>query len=87
MYINIIIFSSVTCVKFHPTGSIIASCSNDNTIKLIDIRMNKLIQLYEDAHENPSKGVYGVTSISFGGRNGEYLISSGADSLIKVIFK
>ncbi len=47
--------------------------------------MNKLIQLYENAHENSNKGINGVTSISFGGKNGEYLLSSGADSLIKVI--
>jgi len=47
--------------------------------------VNKLIQLYENAHSNPTKGLDGVTSISFGGCNGEYLLSSGADSLIKVI--
>ncbi|ORY48357.1 POC1 centriolar protein-like protein A-like protein [Neocallimastix californiae] len=75
---------SINNVQFHSSGSIIASCSDDNTIKLIDIRMNKLIQLYENAHEHTRKKTKGVTSISFGGADNEYLSSSGVDGLIKI---
>jgi len=48
--------------------------------------MNKLIQLYENAHEHTRKKTKGVTSISFGGADNEYLSSSGVDGLIKVIY-
>lgn len=65
----------------------------DRSIKLFDIRTHKLIQHYGDAHgpssvqssiEGSPGFSGGVNSISFGGRNGEWLISTGMDGLVKV---
>jgi WD40 repeat protein len=84
-----LIIRMVTNVAVHPAGTIIASASSDRSIKLFDIRTHKLIQHYGDAHgpqsnsgENPMGG---VTSIAFGGLNGEWLISTGMDGVVKVI--
>jgi WD40 repeat protein len=81
--------SMVTNVAVHPAGTIIASASTDRSIKLFDIRTHKLIQHYGEAHgpisnstENPMGG---VNSIAFGGLNGEWLISTGMDGVVKVI--
>ncbi|KAI8898564.1 WD40-repeat-containing domain protein [Globomyces pollinis-pini] len=84
----------VTSVAFHPSGTTIATTSIDKSIKLFDIRTHKLIQHYGDAHGAPSTGSQtldgsqsfagGVNSVAFGGHNGEWLISTGMDGLIKV---
>ncbi|KAL5033564.1 hypothetical protein BDEG_21568 [Batrachochytrium dendrobatidis JEL423] len=82
----------VSSVAFHPSGSVIATASSDRSIKLFDIRTHKLIQHYGDAHSVPASGsegnaltvAGGVNSIAFGGQNGEWLISTGMDGLIKV---
>lgn len=77
----------VTSVAFHPSGTIIASASTDKSIKLFDIRTHKLIQHYGDAHacENDGGAAQGgVNSIGFGGRSGEWLVSTGMDGLVKV---
>ncbi|KAH6569124.1 hypothetical protein BASA61_009517 [Batrachochytrium salamandrivorans] len=82
----------VSSVAFHPSGTVIASASSDRSIKLFDIRTHKLIQHYSDAHGTPNSGhdsinqsvSGGVNSIAFGGLNGEWLISTGMDGLIKV---
>ncbi|KAL2911719.1 hypothetical protein HK105_208820 [Polyrhizophydium stewartii] len=83
----------VASVAFHPSGTFVASASTDRSIKLFDIRTHKLIQHYSDAHAAPAPGLEGtgassagggVNSIAFGGLNGEWLISSGMDGLIKV---
>ena len=83
----------VTSVAFHPSGTIVASASTDRSIKLFDIRTHKLIQHYSDAHGSPSAphvngetGIGGVNSISFGGKSGEWLISTGMDGVVKVMF-
>ena len=83
----------VTSVAFHPAGTIIASASTDRSIKLFDIRTHKLIQHYSDAHGSGAAshasgeaGAGGVNSISFGGPNGEWLISTGMDGVVKVCF-
>jgi centriolar protein POC1 len=84
----------VTSVGFHPHGTVIATASTDRTIKLFDIRMHKLIQHYGDAHaatplpgqhlEGKANSTGAVNSVSFGGLNGEWLISTGMDGLVKV---
>ena len=83
----------VTGVAFHPHGSIIATCSMDKSIKIFDIRTHKLIQHYGDAHGSTATGQHldgtfstsgGVNSVAFGGQNGEWLISTGMDGLVKV---
>ena len=39
-------FSFVNHVEFHPSGTCIASAGTDSTVKVWDIRMNKLLQHY-----------------------------------------
>jgi WD40 repeat protein len=84
----------VTSVAFHPHGTVIATASTDRTIKLFDIRTHKLIQHYGDAHgpapfagqhlDGTANSSGAVNSVSFGGPNGEWLISTGMDGLVKV---
>ncbi len=52
---------------FHPDGTCTASCSDDQTIKIWDLRKRKLIQHY-DAHGGP------VTDIAFSPVNRVYFI-------------
>lgn len=79
-----VIRSMITDVAFHPSGHLIASCSSDRSIKIWDIRTHKLLQHYGDAH-GQAEGVAGmVNSIAFGGRAGEWLVSTGGDGLVKV---
>jgi centriolar protein POC1 len=73
----------------------IASSSTDRSIKIFDIRTHKLIQHYGDAHgASPISGQHiegtistagGTNSVSFGGLNGEWLVSTGMDGLVKVL--
>ncbi|KAI8846378.1 WD40-repeat-containing domain protein, partial [Chytridium lagenaria] len=82
----------VTAVAFHPAGTIIASASTDRSIKLFDIRTHKLIQHYSNAHlmdsvagndgSWPSGGT--TNSIAFDKSNGDWLVSTGMDGLVKV---
>jgi len=49
MYVNIIdylFYRFVNDVEFHPSGTCIASAGTDSTVKVWDIRMNKLLQHY-----------------------------------------
>ena len=45
-YAVVICFSFVNHVEFHPSGTCIASAGTDSTVKVWDIRMNKLLQHY-----------------------------------------
>lgn len=80
----------MTSVAFHPSGTIVATGSMDRSIKLFDTRTHKLIQHYGDAHGSNtasldnSINVGGVNSVCFGGDNGEWLISTGMDGVVKV---
>jgi centriolar protein POC1 len=82
--------SMITSLAFHPAGTIIASASTDKSIKLFDVRTHKLIQHYGDAHGSGPSGLSGelaqggVTSIAFGGANGEWLLSTGMDGVVKI---
>jgi centriolar protein POC1 len=80
-------------VAFHPNGNILAASTTDQSIKLWDIRMHKLIQYYGDAHstkavkqDNSFKrtGSVAVNSVAFGGDHGEWLVSTGHDGYVKV---
>jgi centriolar protein POC1 len=75
----------ISSVDFHPSGHLIASACSDRSIKVWDVRTNKLLQNYPDAH-GKGEGLKGmVHSISFGGRVGEWLLSTGGDGLVKVL--
>jgi centriolar protein POC1 len=63
-------------VRFHPDGTCIAAGSADHSIKIWDIRSQRLIQHY-DAHNDS------VSEIAFH-PNGRYLISSSVDSTVKI---
>ena len=39
-------YSYVNHVEFHPSGTCIAAASTDSTVKVWDVRMNKLLQHY-----------------------------------------
>jgi centriolar protein POC1 len=67
---------AVNSVKFHPDGTCVASGSNDTSIKIWDIRSNRLIQHYDAADQ-------GVTSVAFH-PNGRYLLSSARDATVKI---
>ena len=63
-------------LRFHPDGTCIASASSDKTIKIWDIRSQRLIQHY-DAHTDA------VNSVAFH-PNGRFLVSASNDSTLKV---
>ena len=67
---------SVNCVRWSPLINYFASASNDNKIKLYDIRCYKSIQTI-NAHTNS------VTSIAFHPSK-KYLVSCSLDSTIKI---
>ena len=67
----------VNKVILSPDGTCLASCSNDFSIRIYDLRYSgKTLQKY-DTHQYP------VTSIDFHA-SGNYLISSGEDNTIKL---
>lgn len=63
-------------VTFHPSDICIAVALTDKTIKLYDLRSNKVLQLYR-CHENE------VNNVQFH-PSGNYLYSVSSDSLTKV---
>lgn len=67
----------VSCVDFHPDGTCIAAGSADNTVKIWDIRTNKMLQHYQ---------VHGgaVNSVKFH-PSGNFLITASDDSTLKVL--
>ncbi len=66
----------INTVKFHPDGTCVASGSADNSIKIWDIRSNRLLQHY-DAHTAQ------VNAVNFH-PSGKYLISSSNDATLKI---
>ncbi|XP_043563847.1 POC1 centriolar protein homolog A-like isoform X1 [Chiloscyllium plagiosum] len=67
----------VNYVDFHPNGTCIAAAGADSTVKLWDIRTNKLLQHYR-VHSAV------VNSLSFH-PNGNYLITASNDSTLKIL--
>ncbi|KAL7750804.1 hypothetical protein RI367_003761 [Sorochytrium milnesiophthora] len=82
----------VTSVAFHPSGNIIGASSSDRSIKLWDIRMHRLIQHYPEAHAGGAVQSLGdnaqalgtVNSVAFGGTQGDWMISTGNDGVVKI---
>jgi centriolar protein POC1 len=63
-------------VSFHPDGNCIAIGTTDNSIKIWDIRVNRLLQYYQ-AHSSP------VNSVAFHS-SGNYLLSGSSDNTLKI---
>lgn len=72
-----IYYRAVNSVTFHPDGTSLASASADQTIKVWDLRTNRLLQHYP-AH------TAAVTSFSFH-PSGDFLLSGAADNSLKVL--
>lgn len=70
--------SIVNAVAFHPDGTAIASASADQTIKVWDLRTQRLLQHYPAHTES-------VNCISFH-PSGGYLLSGSNDNTLKVSF-
>lgn len=63
-------------IAFHPTGTCLGAGTSDNKVKIYDIRMQKLQQLYS-SHEAP------VTKVSFHA-SGNYIVSSSQDGSLRM---
>jgi len=66
----------VNSVAFHPSGTFIAAGSTDSTVKIWDIRTNKLIQHY-------TSHTQAINSVSFH-PCGNYLLTASNDSTLKI---
>ncbi|KAF7249649.1 hypothetical protein EYD10_04364 [Varanus komodoensis] len=64
-------------VDFHPSGTCIAAAGTDNTVKVWDVRMNRLLQHYQ-VHSAS------VNCLSFHS-SGNYLITASNDSTLKIL--
>ncbi|TRY62723.1 hypothetical protein TCAL_08195 [Tigriopus californicus] len=63
-------------IAFHPSGTCLGAGTSDNKVKIYDIRMQKLQQLYS-SHEAP------VTKVSFHA-SGNYIVSSSQDGSLRM---
>ena len=64
-------------VDFNPKGTCIVSAGSDHTVKIWDIRVNKLLQHYQ-VHS------CGVNCVSFH-PSGNYLITASSDATLKIL--
>ncbi|XP_030874467.1 POC1 centriolar protein homolog B, partial [Leptonychotes weddellii] len=64
-------------VDFNPNGTCIASAGSDHTVKIWDVRVNKLLQHYQ-VHSG------GVNCVSFH-PSGNYLITASSDGTLKIL--
>ena len=87
-------------VATHPSNDLVAAATADGTIRLWDLRNRKLVQLYHataplkqddgapiataSSSSSGQSTPIGINSIEFGGDNGEWMLSSGSDGLVKL---
>ena len=67
---------SVNYVSFHPSGNFLLTCSNDNTVKVWDLREGQLFYTL-NGHDGPA------TCCEFS-QNGDYFATGGADMNVMV---
>lgn len=68
----------VTGCDFSPNGNLLASCSVDGTVRVWDLRRHGRSLRLIAAHSHV------VSTVKFSPSSGEYLVTSGYDSMVKV---
>ncbi|KAK1928503.1 WD repeat-containing protein 5B [Phytophthora citrophthora] len=67
----------VSCVAFNPQGSLVATGSHDENVRLWDVRSGKTVAIIA-AHQEP------VVSVQFHPMDGSLLVTGGYDGLVRV---
>ncbi|KAF4317870.1 hypothetical protein BBO99_00003741 [Phytophthora kernoviae] len=67
----------VSCVAFNPQGSLVATGSHDENVRLWDVRSGRSVVTI-GAHQEP------VVSVGFHPTNGSLLVTAGYDGLVRV---
>ncbi|OWZ21374.1 WD domain-containing hypothetical protein [Phytophthora megakarya] len=67
----------VSCVDFNPQGSLVATGSHDETVRLWDVRSGRTVAVI-GAHQEP------VVSVQFHPMDGSLLVTAGYDGLVRV---
>jgi WD40 repeat protein/serine/threonine protein kinase len=70
----------VTCVAFSPDSKLLASGSNDQSVRLWDVATGKTVQTL--GHARPGDNSGRVTAVSFS-PDGHCLVSAGLDGMVK----
>ncbi|GMF21532.1 unnamed protein product [Phytophthora fragariaefolia] len=67
----------VSCVAFNPQGSLVATGSHDENVRLWDVRSGRTVAII-GAHQEP------VVSVEFHPTDGSLLVTAGYDGLVRV---
>ncbi|KAG1705124.1 hypothetical protein DVH05_004060 [Phytophthora capsici] len=67
----------VSCVAFNPQGSLVATGSHDENVRLWDVRSGRMVA-FITAHQEP------VVSVQFHPTDGSLLVTGGYDGLVRV---
>ncbi|KAG7382039.1 WD repeat-containing protein 5 [Phytophthora pseudosyringae] len=67
----------VSCVAFNPQGSLVATGSHDENVRLWDVRSGRTVAII-GAHQEP------VVSVQFHPTDGSLLVTGGYDGLVRV---
>ncbi|CAI5724919.1 unnamed protein product [Peronospora destructor] len=67
----------VSCVAFNPQGSLVATGSHDESVRLWDVRSGRTVAIV-NAHQEP------VVSVQFHPTDGSLLVTAGYDGFVRV---